>query len=42
MTPRQLAAIAHTCRLPEQTVHPRFRSYHPGFSTILTFNSGFE
>lgn len=42
MTPRQQIALDHTCRLPEETVHPRFHVSAGGVSTILTFNSGFE
>lgn len=42
MTPRQEIALRHTCRLPEQTVHPRFYARVRDMSTILTFNSGFE
>lgn len=42
-TSRQEIAITHTCRLPEETQHPRFLRVHTwGASSILTFNSGFE
>jgi hypothetical protein len=42
LTPRQQIAMAYTCKLPEETTHPRFRRAFPGVSTILTLNSGFE
>lgn len=42
MTPRQLIALEHTCRLAEETSHPRFRRQLGRWSSILTFNSGFE
>lgn len=42
MTPRQQIAVDHTCRLPEECVHPRFARVILPFGTILTLNSGFE
>ena len=42
ITPRQQVALRHTCRLPDETLHPRFRLVGGGVSTILTLNSGFE
>jgi hypothetical protein len=31
-----------TCKLPEETSHPRFARLHPPTSSVLTLNSGFE
>ena len=44
LTKRQQIAMTFTCKLPEETTHPRFRDYDPRkhISTILTLNSGFE
>lgn len=42
LTERQTIALQHTCRLPEETWHPRFSRIHPPTSTVLTLNSGFE
>ncbi len=42
VTPRQRIAMAFTCKLPEETSHPRFRRVIGRWSTILTLNSGFE
>ena len=42
MNPRQRIALERTCRLPEQTIHPRYAAMVRDMSTILTFNSGYE
>lgn len=43
MTPQQLIAFAHPCRLGEETVHPRFAvKFNETASVILTINSGYE
>lgn len=42
MNERQRFAMAHTCRLPEETMNPVFRRVHLPTSSILTLNSGFE
>lgn len=42
MTPAQQTALAHHCRLATETVHPRFGHRHPGYTLILTVNSGYE
>ena len=42
MTQAQRIALEHHCRLATETVHPRFRHVRPGFSLILTVNSGYE
>jgi hypothetical protein len=42
VTPRQQTALRYTCRLPEETVHPRYWAQVRDCSTILTFNSGYE
>lgn len=46
MTPRQKLALQHTCRLAEETAHPRFRRVHVDggltFTTVLSLNSGYE
>lgn len=42
MNRRQRIAMAYTCRLPEETQHPRFYCYEAPVSTALTLNSGFE
>jgi hypothetical protein len=34
--------MRHTCRLPEETTHPRFWRSRRDTTTILTLNSGFE
>jgi len=42
MTPRQRIALEYTCKLPEETVHPRFFRRNGPVSSALTLNSGFE
>lgn len=43
MTPAQLVALAHPCRIGAETAHPRFRFLRPdGLSIVLTINSGYE
>jgi len=42
MTPQQLTAIQHHCRLACETAHPRFGTPLPGGSMVLTINSGYE
>jgi hypothetical protein len=42
MTPMQKVAMAHTCKLPEETSHARFGGWRSPFSLRLTLNSGFE
>ena len=44
MTPAQLTAITHHCRLAVETAHTRFATYENGglTSVVLTVNSGYE
>lgn len=42
MTPEQKIAIAHSCKLAEETMHPRFAWRAGRFSVMLTVNSGYE
>lgn len=42
LTPRQRVALEHTCKLPEETRHPRFYRLIGKYGTVLTLNSGFE
>lgn len=42
MNKRQRIALEHTCKLPQETVHPRFARRSGQITTILTVNSGFE
>lgn len=44
MTPAQLTALVHHCRLAVETIHPRFRHVFSNsvISVILTVNSGYE
>jgi hypothetical protein len=39
---RQKTAMRFTCKLPEETAHPRFARLHLPTSSVLTLNSGFE
>lgn len=42
MTPYQEIAMAHPCRLAEETSHPRFGRVVEGGSLVLTINFGHE
>lgn len=41
MTPRQRLAREFTCRLAQETAHPRFRRQIGRVSTIITLDSGY-
>lgn len=42
MTPRQLIAFQHPCRLACETAHPRFGTSFFIGSCVLTINTGYE
>lgn len=42
MTPKQLIAFQHPCRLACETAHPRFGAALFTGSRVLTINSGYE
>jgi len=42
MTPQQLTALDHHCRLAGEVVHPRFIRRGAFGSIVLTVNSGYE
>jgi hypothetical protein len=42
MTPQQRIAFTNTCKLPEETSHPRFVRRRGRWTVNLTLNSGFE
>jgi hypothetical protein len=35
-------ALRHHCRLAIETMNPRFARAEPGFTIVLTVNSGYE
>ena len=42
LTKEQKVAMRYHCRLAGECVHPRFASFHPLHSLVLTVNSGYE
>lgn len=38
----QRTAVENHCRLACETTHPRFARMGPGYSVIVTVNSGYE
>lgn len=42
MTKQQQMSLAYPCRLAVECVHPRYASLRPGYSVVLTVNTGYE
>jgi hypothetical protein len=42
MTPEQRFALEHHCRLAFETAQPKFAYLKPGYSLVLTVNTGYE
>lgn len=42
MTPMQYTALANHCRLAGEVTNPLFHAARPGYSLMLTVNSGYE